>query len=100
MPASIRSFCTPHAAPRTDFGTQLTSLQFAVFTCARKPQKSQITSAHLKFVGSCLSVRVRLHFGQRHCFTTMLSPAFPSAWCFVAMFALPLRAAGVAAVDV
>jgi hypothetical protein len=47
------------------------------------PQKSQIKSAHLKFVGSNLSERsTRLHEGQLIFFDTKFSPKSPSC-CFV-----------------
>ena len=61
----------------------------AVFTCARYPQKSQITSAHLKFVGSRTSVRLRLHEGQTHSLTTRSSPNFPSSCLSVATIHIP-----------
>lgn len=54
------------------------------FTWARKPQKSQIRSAHLKLVGRRLSVRVRLHLGQAQSCATKRSPISPVICCSVA----------------
>jgi aerobic-type carbon monoxide dehydrogenase small subunit (CoxS/CutS family) len=58
------SLCGFHAAPRIILGTTLISRTRVDFTWARYPQKSQITSAHLKFGGRRTSVRLRLHRGQ------------------------------------
>ncbi len=62
----MRSFCGPHAAPSIVSGGEPGSLTVHALTCAKKPQKSHIKSAHLKLAGSRLSVLDRLHLGQAH----------------------------------
>lgn len=85
MADSIRSFCGPHAAPRTCFGKTEMEWDVAVFTCAKNPQKSQIKSAHLKFTGNRFSVFDFLHLGQLHALATCNSPHSPSSCLLVAM---------------
>src|SRR5688500_16523551 len=86
MPESMRAFWTLHAAPRIRLGQVESSSHETALTCARYPQKSHITSAHLKFTGSRFSVPDRLHFGHGQRPATILSPFSPSCWLGVVIF--------------
>jgi hypothetical protein len=85
MAASMRSFCGPHAAASTVLGTIPIFEVVVVFTCARKPQKSQITSAHVKLVRSCFNVLGRFEYGHEQYSVTRFSPNAPF-WWFVIPF--------------
>ncbi len=62
------------------------SVTLVVFTCARYPQKSQMTSAHLKFfLPMRFSVPLRLHLGQLQSWMTIFSPNSPDFCLAVVM---------------
>jgi hypothetical protein len=67
------------AAPKIVAGIKSILSAEAVLTWARYPQKSQITSAHLKFGGSRRRVPLRLQRAQLQRFTTRASPSLPSS---------------------
>src|SRR5260370_27279089 len=78
-----RWICAIAPQGRTIATVTLTKIKrIVIFTCARYPQKSQMMSAHLKFVGSRRREDKRLHLGQAALRATSASPDWPWTWFF------------------